>query len=340
MAEVPAHIWLVVLAGVAGLPATTAVGLARCAQAAGRRPTAAVASFVVAWTGVVALCWALAAGGAFREATTGNEPWFGLFALTVLAAVLAGLALPPVAGLLRVPAALAWLTWPQTFRAVGVAFLLMFALGRLPAVFALPAGLGDLAVGLAAPVVARRLARGERRGAVAFHVLGTLDLVVALTIGALAGAAAADLMVLPLVLIPATLVPLALGLHVAALVRLRRQRATASPRTRGPRALLPRVTGSTSGTRSRGRQPGAPPRRTWTATAEANSRSRRPDAGGHPELVEQPAAGTAGPPATRQRCEDERHPAKAAGGARATSLPSPRKAAGPSPRQRVGRPAR
>jgi hypothetical protein len=228
MADVPAHIWLVVLAGVAGLPAMAAVGLARCARAAGRRGRAAVASFVVAWAGVVALCWALAAGGAFRGSTTEAEPWFGLFALTVLAAVLAGLALPPVAGLLRVPGALAWLTWPQAFRAVGVAFLLMFALGRLPAVFALPAGLGDLAVALAAPVVARRLARGDRRGAVAFHVLGTLDLVVALTIGALAGAATADLMVLPLVLIPATVVPLALGLHLAALVRLRSHRATAS----------------------------------------------------------------------------------------------------------------
>jgi len=226
VSEVPAQVWVVVLAGVAGLPVVTAVGLARCAHESGRRGWLPAAVFVVGWTGVVALCWALASAGAFRQSTTEAEPWFGLFAGTVLAVALAGTAAPPVAAALRAPGSLAWLTWSQALRVVGVAFLLMFALDRLPAAFALPAGLGDLAIGLTAPVVARRLARGDRRGAVAFHVLGTLDLVVALTIGALAGAAAADLMVLPLVLIPGTLVPLALTLHVAALLRLRGHPAT------------------------------------------------------------------------------------------------------------------
>ena len=44
-------------------------------------------------------------------------------------------------------------------------FLLTMALGHLPALFALPAGLGDIAAGIAAPLVARRLAQGTGRRA-------------------------------------------------------------------------------------------------------------------------------------------------------------------------------
>jgi len=69
---------------------------------------------------------------------------------------------------------------------------LAVALGRLPAVFASSAGLGDIAVGLTAPVIARRLAQGDRSGAT-----------------------------LPLALIPTAAVPLAMGLHVTSLIRLR-----------------------------------------------------------------------------------------------------------------------
>ena len=62
------------------------------------------------------------------------------------------------------------------------------ALGHLPALFALPAGLGDITTGLAAPLVARRLTRGDgRRGAWWFNAFGITDLVVALTLGALTG---------------------------------------------------------------------------------------------------------------------------------------------------------
>jgi hypothetical protein len=37
---------------------------------------------------------------------------------------------------------------PHTFRVAGVAFLLLMALGHLPALFALPARLGDIATGI------------------------------------------------------------------------------------------------------------------------------------------------------------------------------------------------
>lgn len=98
--------------------------------------------------------------------------------------------------------------------------------GQLPPLFAVPAGLGDLAVGLAAPWVARALARetGHRR-AVRFNVLGITGLVVALGTGLLsalilAGPSNAALGTLPLALIPTTAVPLAAALHILSLRRL------------------------------------------------------------------------------------------------------------------------
>jgi hypothetical protein len=81
------------------------------------------------------------------------------------------------------------LAMPHTLRIAGAAFLVVWALGKLPAVFALPAGLGDLAVGVATPFVAHRLASGgHRAGAVWFNILGLVDLVVAIGIGSLAAA--------------------------------------------------------------------------------------------------------------------------------------------------------
>jgi hypothetical protein len=52
------------------------------------------------------------------------------------------------------------------------------ALGHLPAVFALPAGLGDIVIGIEAAVITRRLQRGVvGRRVVWFNVLGLRDLV-------------------------------------------------------------------------------------------------------------------------------------------------------------------
>jgi hypothetical protein len=72
----------------------------------------------------------------------------------------------------------------------------------------------------------------DRTGAVWFNVLGLLDLVVAVSIGFLAGLGPAQLLpvspstvevtLLPLALIPSTAVPLALALHIRSLLRLRR----------------------------------------------------------------------------------------------------------------------
>jgi hypothetical protein len=164
-----------------------------------------------------------------------------------LLVLLAATRIPVVARILAAPGTPARLTLPHILRVVGVTFLLVMAQGHLPAIFALPAGLGDIAAGLAAPFVAWRLAHGGgRTRAVWFNLFGLLDLVVALTIGFLAGLgpwrplevtpSTEPLSLLPLALVPTVAVSLALALH---LVSLRRLPAAAGPEDHRTGELLP-----------------------------------------------------------------------------------------------------
>jgi hypothetical protein len=107
-------------------------------------------------------------------------------------------------------------------------FLIVWAQGALPAAFAWPAAVGDMATGLAAPLVAWQLARGGgRRLAVWFNLFGLADLINALTLGFLIGLGlfavepgTRALAVLPLALVPTLAVPVAITLHVVSLRRL------------------------------------------------------------------------------------------------------------------------
>lgn len=109
---------------------------------------------------------------------------------------------------------------------------------RLPAHFALPAGWGDILVGLTAPLVALGLARGIRGGrtlAISWNVFGLLDLAVAVGMGTgfLAPLLAPDLGprvppalamgVFPMILVPLFAVPMSVLLHLLALRGLRRE---------------------------------------------------------------------------------------------------------------------
>ena len=131
------------------------------------------------------------------------------------------------------------LTAIQAWRAGGLAFIALHAQGLLPGLFAWPAGLGDIAIGVTAPWVARTLT--GRPGFVTsslfaiWNMLGILDLVVAASTGALSSgflpgfsgnATMAPMAELPLVLIPAYLVPLFVMLHLAALWQARRREHT------------------------------------------------------------------------------------------------------------------
>lgn len=90
-------------------------------------------------------------------------------------------------------------------------------------------------IGLSAPVIARRLRRGDTRGAIAFHALGILDLVIAITMGLLSAPGPYQVFAgpvttaLPLVLIPTVLVPLSIAIHLTSIRLLRATHRTAYP---------------------------------------------------------------------------------------------------------------
>jgi hypothetical protein len=249
MYDLPSYVWALVLAGVIGIPATTSVMLYRGAIAAGLGRRTATTVMVVA--AAVLGGWLLASGllaraGVYHQASGQAAPWFGVAVAGTLLVLLAATRIPVVARVLAAPGTPARLALPHTLRVVGVTFLLVMAQGHLPAVFALPAGLGDIAAGLAAPSVAIRLAQGGRIRAVWFNLFGILDLVVALTIGFLAGLgpwrplevtpSTEPLSLLPLALVPTVAVPLAIALHLVSLSRLR---AAAQPEGDRTGDLLP-----------------------------------------------------------------------------------------------------
>jgi hypothetical protein len=121
----------------------------------------------------------------------------------------------------------------QTYRIGGVFFLVAWAQGALPAAFALPAGLGDVAIGLLAPFVAAAVSQrtpGHRFWATAWNVAGLADLVIALFLGVTHTDSPLGIFAThpttdalgryPFSLIPTFLVPIAVILHALALRRL------------------------------------------------------------------------------------------------------------------------
>src|SRR6516225_8632886 len=132
-----------------------------------------------------------------------------------------------------------WLVAAQVYRVAGGIFLVLWADGRLPWQFALPAGIGDVATGGVAVVVAALLAQtatGAHRATYAWCLVGIADLVVAITLGAMTSPGRAHLLAFeapnllmssyPLVMVPTFAVPLALMLHGLVLWRLRRGAAS------------------------------------------------------------------------------------------------------------------
>jgi hypothetical protein len=231
--------WLAILV-VGGSVATLVavlVGIHRATKGAGwldgdrKRATGSVAALLIAWF-VVALVTAR----------------LGFYHGTQVPTIELGLLLPLMAGvvlfwkwrLLRdmvdaLPQS--WIVGVQFFRVEGAVFLVLLAMGRLPGVFAWPAGVGDILVGLLAPVAGAAYMRrpdamaGRLR---AWNLLGILDLVVAVTTGFLSSPSPIQVLALdrpnllvtayPLVMIPVFLVPLALLLHLASLKKLRQAR--------------------------------------------------------------------------------------------------------------------
>jgi hypothetical protein len=196
---------------------------AAASGAEGRTATLAGAT-IAAWAGALL---ALAAGGAFVPRAGQVIPPVGIALAAALAIWWSSLAAFP--SLWRLLArAQPTLVRMQLWRSLGpVVFLAFLAAGRLPALFALPAALGDLAVGVTALRMARAFEGQRRRSLLFWHAFGVLDLVVALTLGVTTNPGPANLFhtvpssqaiaAFPLVLIPTFLVPLALTLHYASL---------------------------------------------------------------------------------------------------------------------------
>jgi hypothetical protein len=123
------------------------------------------------------------------------------------------------------------LTVAQTGRVVGIVFVILYYQGALPGVFALPAGWGDFAIGVTAPVVAWYWKPPfPRKTLIVWNVLGILDLVLALSLGVLASQSAVGLLAgdvstrlmgqFPLSLIPTFFVPLFVIIHLISLSRV------------------------------------------------------------------------------------------------------------------------
>ena len=245
MYDPPAYIWAITIAGPTAIAATTCAVLYGGAERAGlgRRRAALLAGAAAVLLGGWFTATAVIAGHGWYH----TLPWFPVAAAGFLGTLLALSRIPVVARALTAPGMASRLVLPHAFRVAGVVFLFYLALGHLPALFALPAGLGDIAAGIAVPLVAYRLARGTGRRAALWHnAFGLTDLVVALTLGALTGfgllnitPSSAPITELPLALIPTATVPLLFALHITSTFTLAR-----APRP-APSVTGPRLSGAT-----------------------------------------------------------------------------------------------
>ena len=130
------------------------------------------------------------------------------------------------------------LTTMQLWRVIGFAFLPLYFFSILPGLFGLVAGLGDVAIGLAAVYVVSRLnAEPEyllSKGFLRLHYFGMLDFVGALGTAALTSGAVPQLItngvtsaamdVWPLNLFPSFIVPCFIILHLCVLLKVRHLR--------------------------------------------------------------------------------------------------------------------
>ncbi|HEY6478905.1 MAG TPA: hypothetical protein VIZ00_02680 [Streptosporangiaceae bacterium] len=249
MYDPPGYLWAITIAGIVAIPAATCVVLYYGAVRGGlgRRRAALLAGGAAAVLGGWFTASAVIAGHGWYHARLGHGvPWLPVAVAGFFVTLLALRRIPVVSRALAAPGMVSRLELPHAFRVVeGTAFLIVMALGHLPALFALPAGLGDVAAGIAAPLVARKLAQAApgtaRRAGLWFTAFGMTDLVVALTLGTLTGfqlisitPSGAPISELPLALIPTAAVPLLFALHITSLSALLKARAVVRPRAVAP----------------------------------------------------------------------------------------------------------
>jgi hypothetical protein len=243
MYDPPGYLWTIIIAGITAIPAAACVVLYGGAVRAGldrRRAALLAGGAAVVLGGWFAASAVIAGHGWYHTRLGHGVPWMPVAVVGFFGLLVALRQIPVVARALAAPGMVARLELPHSFRALeGTAFVVIMALGHLPALFALPAGLGDIAAGIAAPLVARRLTQGgSRRGALWFNAFGMTDLISALTLGTLTGfqlvsvtPSGAPISELPLALIPTAAVPLLFALHITSVSALLKARRTRRPAT-------------------------------------------------------------------------------------------------------------
>lgn len=136
--------------------------------------------------------------------------------------------------LLQVP--INWLIAVQVFRLMGVGFITLYMVKVLPGQFAIPTGVGDIIIGVSAPLVAYVYTLGKsfsKTIAVLWNYLGIADLAMAISLGILTypeplhviqtEVSNLPIAFYPLVIIPVFAVPLSILLHIFTLKSLRQK---------------------------------------------------------------------------------------------------------------------
>ncbi len=192
----------------------------------------AISAVLLGW---FAVSWALSQQNVFS--VSANELPRIQYALLI--PIVAGLALMLWTESGRAVAAAvpqSWLVGLQVYRALGFMFLVLWAQGKMPGEFAIPAGIGDIIVGVTAPFVAwlnARNAPSANAATRAWNIFGIADLVVAVTTGFLTSPSPLQMLAFdrpnlliteyPIVMVPAFLVPVSIILHGLSLWKLPRR---------------------------------------------------------------------------------------------------------------------
>lgn len=209
-----------------------------------RRTDFTAATRVAVWLAIAVplIVWGaaiqgLAVSGMFRP-SGGPSRIFPLLPAAILVPVPVGLLLLTYSR--RIAALIdatppSWLIGVQVYRVLGGIFVVEWARGNLPGAFALPAGIGDIAVGLLALPAATWAASGTptgRKVGLLWNLLGLADLVVAIGMGMTTSPGRFQLFarehpnvqigMFPLVMIPAFAVPSAIIQHFLSIWQLRR----------------------------------------------------------------------------------------------------------------------
>ena len=216
--------------------------VARSAGAIGRPQNLYViagALVLAAWFGVST---AIAGAGGFSAAVTGNLaiPLLAIaLTLPVAVGVIVGLTSPAIRRLISESSIQPGVIAVNALRIIpGSAFVVIGLLGVLPAIFAVPAGAGDVLVGSGALLAYRWISAGRWGRALAWNVLGLVDFVNAATLGLVTtpgllhvlqtNPTSALFWMLPLAIVPIFMVPIYTLLHLVSLRYLVASRSKAT----------------------------------------------------------------------------------------------------------------